>query len=758
MELQMALTAREAELNQLRASAERMGVLLQQKLDAAVAEAESNWKREEAARLDVEKSRLEEQFAHRLADREMRVQAIGDIAREQQASALRLMREEFAATKEALAMREGELAGSRSQLERLRKETEAELRSAHAATESKAAEALTAAEAGGRTNRTLAEMTARCEAAERELASARSAILAANNARPDQEAELNRLRAELERHRKEAEMEIMAMKSVTEAKAAEAMKAAEVAARTSANLTEMTARYDAAEAALASARTAASAANNSRSDQGAELNRLRGELDSQRRHWESEISAMQSVAEAKAAEASKTAEATARISVSLAEMTVRCEAAETALASAGAPVSVAAPIVDRSAEVGQLRAELDRQQRQSESDIASVKASVEAKAADALKAAEGAWTIRAGKALAEVTARCEAAETALAVANAMPPAPDREAELDDLRAELTQQRQSAEIDAVAARGAAEINLSEKLRTSQARWEKETANALAEAVARSETAEAALRTARRVAASRNNDDEYVHGLEREIKTLRATLVDREAAIVQSQAQQEHVRLGTVREAPGRRWQPLSNRGSDAHRDEAEAKSNNRLFRDVAVVVVAAAAAVLLFPRLEALLPDTLRWQIETVGGLFAPEATAPATLSPAPAASVTAKAEHPRMYVTRAVNVRAEPATTAAIATSLKRGAAVAILEKRGNWTRVEVSGSQNLSGWVFNSYLAESDPGTAAVAAAAPVAAMPAAPEPVTSAATVTEPAKPEPAPAAQEAAPAPSEATPATP
>src|ERR1700744_3809208 len=126
----------------------------------------------------------------------------------------------------------------------------------------------------------------------------------------------------------------------------------------------------------------------------------------------------------------------------------------------------------------------------------------------------------------------------------------------------------------------------------------------------------------MAASRDTDCEYVQGFEREIKSLRATLVDREASIVHAQAQQEHLRLGTVRDTPGRRWQPLSNRGSDIRKDEAEAKSNNRLFRDVAVVVVAAAAAVLLFPRLEALLPDTLRWQIETVGGLFVPEAAAP----------------------------------------------------------------------------------------------------------------------------------------
>lgn len=312
---------------------------------------------------------------------------------------------------------------------------------------------------------------------------------------------------------------------------------------------------------------------------------------------------------------------------------------------------------------------------------------------------------------------------------------------------------------VAMRASAEHNASDKLKTAQGRWEKETANALTEAVARAEAAEVALTAARRVAATRNNDDEYVHGLEREIKTLRATLVDREATIVQVQAQQEHIRLGTVREAPGRSWQPLSNRGSDPQREEAEEKSSNRLFRDIAVVVVVAAAAVLLFPRLEALLPDTIRWQIETLGGAFGPQATAPVTPAPAPTASVTAKAEHPRMYVSRAVNVRVEPSTTAAVAAGLKRGAAVAVLEKRGNWTRVEVSGPQDLSGWVFNSYLVESDPGPAATAitAAAPATPAPAS-EPPAGAENATASAKPEPAAAAAAAAPAEPEPAPATP
>ena len=62
-------------------------------------------------------------------EREMRAQAITDIAREQQSSVLRLLRQEFAATKESLAARESELSSTRAQMERLRKDWEAEIES-----------------------------------------------------------------------------------------------------------------------------------------------------------------------------------------------------------------------------------------------------------------------------------------------------------------------------------------------------------------------------------------------------------------------------------------------------------------------------------------------------------------------------------------------------------------------------------------------------------------------------------------------------
>ena len=290
--------------------------------------------------------------------------------------------------------------------------------------------------------------------------------------------------------------------------------------------------------------------------------------------------------------------------------------------------------------------------------------------------------------------------------------------MTQLRAELEQKGKALETEIVALKTATEKEAAEKVKSAEKRWEKEKQQLLAEMAQRAEEAEATMARAKRLDAAKADDDAYVHSLEREIKTLRATLADREISLVHNQAMQEHVRLGTVRETPGARWQPLMGPvGGDADENSEQEKSKRQMFRDVAVVVAVAAAAVLLFPRLEGMLPDTLRYQVETLGGFLTPaETEAPAPAPPPVVAAVQPKVEHPVMYVARAVNVRAEPSISAPIAASLKRGAPVSVLEKRGNWDRVEVApasgaaqtGAQAATaqqGWVYSSYLTDSDPG-----------------------------------------------------
>ena len=137
-------------------------------------------------------------------------------------------------------------------------------------------------------------------------------------------------------------------------------------------------------------------------------------------------------------------------------------------------------LVAGKAEQARLQTELERQKRQSETDIAQVKALAETARAAALGSTEANLTAQADKRRAALKARAEAAEAAQSSAEAAAQA--RQDEIAGLKEELEQQRQSAQM----------------------------------AQARAET----------MAARPLHDDAYVRGLElREIKSLRASLVDR-----------------------------------------------------------------------------------------------------------------------------------------------------------------------------------------------------------------------------------------
>ena len=525
------------------------------------------------------------------------------------------------------------------------------------------------------------------------------------------------LGAELERLKRQTDSEIAAVRAEAEAKAAERLKAAEA---------EWKEQADKALAALAT-RQASAGATDLRAHRDNRVAELGAELERQRHQSETEIAGIKAAADAKAAQMLKTAEAEWRKRGAdvQAAMTARLEAADAALAAANA----ATP--DRDETIKHLQGQVEYLQKWSEAEIAAIQVAAAGREAQLLKDAEAKWQAQSDAALALANARCDAAEAALAAADPAAPLAERDAEIEHLRMEIARQAQTAEADMAAAKAAADIAAGEKLKAAQVIWEQETAGALAKAGARFDAAESALEAERRAAAGRANEDEYVHSLEREIKTLRATLVDREAAIVQTQATQEHMRLGTMREGPGTRWQPLtSNRAADDEPRRSERRAvNGQLLRDVGVVVMAAAAAVLLLPKLETMLPNNVRWQIETVGGMFPPADTKVAPMAPIAAAASQPRAEHPTLYASRSVNVRQQPSTGSAIAANLKRGDAVAVLETRGSWDRVEVSvpkgqaqQGQAQQGWVFNTFLTDTDPAVAAPAQ--PVAATQAEPAP----------------------------------
>ena len=110
---------------------------------------------------------------------------------------------------------------------------------------------------------------------------------------------------------------------------------------------------------------------------------------------------------------------------------------------------------------------------------------------------------------------------------------------------------------------------------------------------------------------------------------------------------------------------------------------------AVVAALAIAVIVIYPRIEPLLPEALRSNIAKITSLFGP------------AQNFTAQGF---AAVASDVNLRAAPSTTARVIATLPRGLKVATIERRGEWTFVQVEGEGNTQprrGWVFSSFLKE---------------------------------------------------------
>jgi len=376
----------------------------------------------------------------------------------------------------------------------------------------------------------------------------------------------------------------------------------------------------------------------------------------------------------------------------LAEVMARCESAEASLASAQAVSTV----TNHEDELNLLRSELEVQRREADAEISAVKVAAEVRAAERLKAAQAQWQQSAAKERAEITARYETAEAALAAARASP-VTNHENELNQLRSEFEVQRMEMAAQIAAIKAAAAVRSAERMQSAQAEWQQSAAKERAEITARCETAEAAL-----VAARGNTQtaemDEYVRGLNREIKSLQATLVDREAALAQAHASLEQMRFGAARETPAlpRLSHPRMSFGP-TNQTQGD-KADSHLVRDVVIVFAVVMAAVLLFPQFETVTPSDHSWHIETAGGP-SQDAPKPATSAPLTPAAM----KYPTATILREVNLRTLPSVSADVLASLKSGTQIAILENRGNWDRVQIAGEGGTvqQGWVYHSYLAE---------------------------------------------------------
>jgi Bacterial SH3 domain len=419
----------------------------------------------------------------------------------------------------------------------------------------------------------------------------------------------------------------------------------------------------------------------------ADLAKLQSEFERLRQNLQTDVLAAKADAQATVAgEVDRRSHA----EKALAELTARYESAEASLALA----RETSPVANYEGELNQLRSELEIRRQEAEAQISAAMAAAEAGAAERLKAAQSEWEQCTAKELAETIARCESAEAAHAAVRAGT-ATNLEAELRQLQSEFEVQRREMEAEIEAVKATAEGRAAERLRAEEAQWRQSAAKELAGITARCEAAEAAVIAAREDT-QKAEADEYVRSLVREIKTLQATLVDREAGLAQANASLEQLRFGATRETPSlpRLAHPRRNLVGATDQEQVD-RENSHLIRDVVIVFGVVMAAVLLFPQFETSNPGDGSWHIDTAGP---PEGkTAGSALLTSPAT------KYPIATILREVNVREQPSGSAEVLASLKSGTQIAVLENRGNWDRVQISGQGGTvrQGWVYHSYLAE---------------------------------------------------------
>jgi len=420
-----------------------------------------------------------------------------------------------------------------------------------------------------------------------------------------------------------------------------------------------------------------------------ELAELRDRLERLRHDADTEIAAAKEAAALEAAEQLKAAETQwqEQAASSMAEVTARCRAAEEALASARAADTGK---TDADAELAELHDRLERLRHDADTEIAAAKEAAALEAAEQLKAAETQWQEQAASSMAEVTARCRAAEEALASASAADTGKtDADAELAELRARLERLRHDADTEIAAAKEAAALEAAEQLKAAETQWQEQAARSVAEVTARCRAAEEALASASAADTGKANaDDAYIRRLNCEIKSLQNSLVEREADLAHAQTQLREMRPRSATPGPVGNWQPLSSIPADAENEGA--KNSGHLWRDTVMVFVVVVGTAICWPWIEHAL--TTAGVVELLTRRHAVvEATPKSTPGP----------EHPTAIVARGVNLRAGPRTSAAVLATLTSGMRVTILGHSGNWDKVENSGADGKTrqGWVYNSYL-----------------------------------------------------------
>jgi hypothetical protein len=259
-----------------------------------------------------------------------------------------------------------------------------------------------------------------------------------------------------------------------------------------------------------------------------------------------------------------------------------------------------------------------------------------------------------------------------------------------LTAERALQRAQRDSDTALSKAQASWKADEnaRLAAAEAQWRKQSASALAEATARYKEAETVLAQIRvRGTGGERGEGETVARLRNEIEMLQSALANHDDQLLRATPAHERRETSSSRIAirENHDWE-----SAEPHAEKSQAP--RRLIRDVVLVAVLAASAIIFWPRLESYIPP---------GWLPGTADSEPAGSGPAGAAAPTATPSPPQHMATviRSANVRANPAKTAAVISTLQRGAQVATIDERNNWTLVRIDGSKSQQGWVYNSFL-----------------------------------------------------------
>jgi len=352
----------------------------------------------------------------------------------------------------------------------------------------------------------------------------------------------------------------------------------------------------------------------------------------------------------------------------------------------------------------------ERWQQESDAALSKARTAWKADAAAQLAAAEAQWQEQSKRALAETHAEAEAArdqgdgelrrlrdECARMQAGLA----DREAELAQMRAAAEQARERWQRETqgtlLQAERAWKADESARFAASEAQWRKQSARALAEATARYEAAETALAQMRikNKGPRDTRDNVEANRLRNELAAVQTALLARETELAYARSA-----MGQSRERPTPETKIVlrTTRGwgaGERMEPKPPARAGRRPTRDIVLAACVVVAAILLYPWIEPLVPESWRSNIAAITAGNEP-------IAPAESLSHAPPQEHMALVV-RGANLRAGPSATAPVISTLQRGLQVATLEQRGNWMLVQIGGengkTQPRRGWVFSTFL-----------------------------------------------------------